>query len=212
VPEVVLEKMRGWMTEDVRRYLKTERQLTPLTVAEWELGWHPKEERLCVPIRDEAGKLVSVSGRALVRRGNEWSDDLPEDFQTPKYMHSPFSRNVILFGMHKIVPAKRVGYLTEGFFQTIFAWQCGYDNVLGRMGTHLSGAQRSLLRKWFDRLILVPDGDPAGLASVEKIKQELEGELDRIPEIVVAQMVDGKDADKISADQLKEFLGAPVSC
>jgi hypothetical protein len=209
VPESVLARMREWLTDDVRRYFRDVRQLKPLTVEEWELGWHPKEERVCIPIRDEGGKLVSVSGRALVRNADGWTDELPEDFAFPKYLHSPFSRNAILFGMHKLVPQKRVGYLFEGFFQTIFAWQCGYDNVLGRMGTHLAGAQRSLLRKWFDKLILVPDGDPAGFESVEKIAVELEQETDRIPEIIIAKMAEGCDADKISESQLKEFLGHP---
>lgn len=209
VPEAVLDKMRELIPDDVRAYLETERQLSPLTVEEWELGWHPDERRLCIPIRDADGKLVSISGRALMRSGTEWTDKLPDDFKAPKYLHSPFSRNVILYGMHKIVSTKRVGYLFEGFFQAIFSWQCGYDNVLGRMGTHLSGQQKDFLRQWFDKLVLVPDGDPAGYESVEQIQRELEQELNRIPEIVIADMVPGKDADQLDADLLREILGSP---
>jgi hypothetical protein len=210
VAEPILEKMRGWMTDEVREYLSGDRQLKPLTVEEWELGWHPKESRLCIPVRDRDGKLVSISGRALVRDSEgKWTDKLPRDFPAPKYLHSPFSRNTILYGMHKLVPSKRVGYLFEGFFQAIFSWQCGYDNVLARMGTHLSGQQRDMLRSWFDKLILVPDGDPAGYDSVAKLQVELEQELDRIPEIVVAKMEIGKDADSCDEDLLKQILGSP---
>lgn len=210
VPEAVLEKMRERMTDDVRSYLRHGRGLHPLTVENWELGWHPGEDRLCVPIRDRDGKLVSVSGRALVRDDNgNWTDDLPEEFPSPKYLHSPFSRNKILYGMDKIVTSQRVGYLFEGFFQPIFSWQCGYNNVLGRMGTHLSAQGRDMLRQWFDKLVLVPDGDHAGYQSCDQIKRELEGELNRIPEIVIAPMVEGKDADECSEDLLKELLGPP---
>jgi DNA primase len=210
VPEAVLDKMRESVPDDVRAYLRDARGLHPLTVENWELGWHPAEDRLCVPIRDREGKLVSVSGRALVRDENgNWTDHLPDGFLAPKYLHSPFSRNKILYGMDKIVPSQRVGYLFEGFFQPIFSWQCGYNNVLGRMGTHLSAQGRDMLREWFDKLVLVPDGDHAGYQSCAQIKRELEGELNRIPEIVIAPMVEGKDADECSADLLKELLGPP---
>ncbi len=77
------------------------------------------------------------------------------------------------------------------------------------MGTHLSGQQKDMLREWFDKLVLVPDGDPAGYKSVEKIRTELEQEMNRIPEIVVAEMPEGYDADQCPSDLLKEILGSP---
>lgn len=206
VPEAVLEQMREWMTDDVWTFLTKKRGLSEAAVNTWELGWMPKERRVCVPIRDGEGKLVSISGRLVVRDLGRWTDKLPED-SPPKYLHSPFTRNVVLYGMDKVMDSQRVGYLFEGFFQAIFSWQCGYNNVLGRMGTHLSGQQIDYLRKHFDKLVLVPDGDKAGYESVRKITMELQQELDPIPEVVVAPMPEGKDADQLSEDQLRAVLG-----
>jgi len=208
VPESVLEQMREWLTDDVWTFLLKKRGLTEAAVNTWELGWMPSEKRVCVPIRDGGGKLVSISGRLVVRDLGRWTDKLPEN-SAPKYLHSPFTRNVVLYGMDKVLVDQRVGYLFEGFFQAIFSWQCGYNNTLGRMGTHLSGQQIDYLRKHFDKLVLVPDGDKAGYESVRKIKNELAQELDPIPEVVIAPMPEGRDADQLSADELTEALGPP---
>ena len=210
VPEPILVKMQAYLDYDpeVLDFLTLKRKIKLLTAKEWELGWAPDERRLCVPIRDGSGKLVSISGRLLVRdiEGN-WTDDLPED-SPPKYLHSPFSRNVVLYGMDKVI-SNRVGYLFEGFFQAIFSYQCGYNNVLGRMGTHLSGAQKDYLAEHFDKLVLVPDGDEAGYKSVEKIEKELQAELGGVKEIVVAPMPEGFDADQLTEDHLRQVLGPP---
>jgi len=211
VPEDVLKRMVSDMPTKVLEHLIHNRNLTRQTVVEWELGWHPIERRIGVPIRDEEGKLVSISGRA--------HDD---SFQGPKYIHSPFKRDRVLFGEHRHDPGNRTGYLFEGFFQVIYSWQCGYRNVLANMGTHLSMQQASKLVRWFDRLVIVPDGDVPGRQAAEKnasLLRELElpgrpfdppGQdetMFKIAEVIVTNMPDGKDADSLKKDKLRTFLG-----
>jgi len=201
VAEETLAKMIASMTPKVHDFLTREpqhllgikgRRLDPLTVTEWELGWHPHQRRIAIPIRDEAGKLVSISGRSF-----------DEDSRGPKYLHSPFKRDRVLFGEHRRDPAVRSGFLFEGFFQTIYSWQNGYINVLARMGTHLSRQQTEKLMKWFDHLTIVPDGDKAGLESAQQIESDLKQNLD----VTVVGMVKGKDADSLASPVLISLLG-----
>lgn len=201
VPDDVLKQMIKDMPDDIRTYLMREpdkingvtgRHLDALTISEWELGWHRLKGRICIPIRDENGKLVSVSGRKYDEQG--WG---------PKYLHSPFKRDRVLFGSHRLNKEIKKGYLTEGFFQTIRLAQLGFHNPLGRMGSHLSKQQASLLEGWFDHLIIVPDGDKAGHESAEIARRMLEN---RIEKIDIAEMPKGEDADSLKPSVLRALL------
>lgn len=205
VPAHVLEEMIKDIPSHVVDYLMRPedpvrkikgRGLDPLTISEWELGWHRLKGRICIPIRDETGKLVSISGRKF--SDDEWG---------PKYLHSPFKRDRVLFGSHRVNKDIRKGYLTEGFFQTIRLAQLGYPNPLGRMGSHLSNQQAEMLAEWFDHLVIVPDGDQAGYDSAKVAEERLRG---RIETVEIADMPKGKDADSLDPDRLQEILG-PVS-
>jgi hypothetical protein len=203
VPESLLLEMRKAMTDEVRAYLMEPvgkksgeggRGLNEETIEAWELGWHPGERRICIPIRDEDGNLVSISGR---RFSIEESDKR-------KYLHSPFKRDRILFGAHKRQPELRKGYLVEGFFHVIYAWCHGYRNFVARMGTHLSNQQASKLVEWFDHLVIVPDGNKAGSDSAELIAGSLWGRIDKVE---IASLPSRKDIDELDPDQLRDVLG-----
>lgn len=215
VPEDVLRQMISDMPDYVREYLTRRsdplmgvdgRGLEPLTVTEWELGWHRVQRRICIPIRDEDGKLVAVSGRAF------------DDNARPKYLHSRFKRDRVLFGEHRHDASIRSGFLFEGFFQTIYSWQYGYANVLARMGTHLSRQQATKLVLWFDHLTIVPDGDKAGREAAERDRRTLSdlsydfktgeaGTVSRIEQIDIADMPNKMDADTLKPDVLRAVLG-----
>jgi hypothetical protein len=192
VPEEVLQKMIADLPEAVLTYLKTERRLDPLTIAEWELGWHAMKGRICIPIRNEEGKLIAVSGRKFDEQA--WG---------PKYLHSRFKRDRVLYGEHRVNKAIRKGYLLEGFFQVIRLAQHGYVNPLARMGTHLSKQQAAKLVEWFDHLVIVPDGDKAGMDSAMLIREQLK---DQIETIEIPDMPKGKDADSLSPKRLPEIV------
>lgn len=205
VPESTIKKMIADMPEKVRSYLTREpnkglgikgRNLNLETVVDWELGWHPLQRRICIPIRDEGGKLVAISGRKF--------DD---DMKGPKYMHSRFKRDRVLFGEHRHVKEIRVGYLFEGFYQVMFTSQLGYKNALARMGTHLSRQQTEKLVNWFDHVIIVPDGDKAGRDSAERIAHD----LSVLMFTTVTGMPRGKDADTLNPAELIELLGPPIT-
>jgi len=234
VPESVLAKMVADMPVHVLRYLTRPddpihgtpgRGLTKQAVVTWELGWHQRDQRVCIPIRDEDGKLVAISGRvfddsvcaycrvSLPQNGKDCLECGKR--QPPKYLHSRFKRDRVLYGEHLRDTHNRTGYLFEGFFQAIYSWQCGYANTLARMGTHLSNHQAKKLVQWFDHLVIVPDGDKAGRDAAERDRRTLQdlsfddgqGKVRRIERINVVDMPNKRDADTLTPADLRKRLG-----
>jgi DNA primase len=200
VPVSVLKQMQVDMTPEVMALLQSTdyrrkgRGLTPETIKTWGLGWHPGKRRICIPIWDEKGKLVSISGRAF-----------DESVPGPKYLHSPFRRDWVLYGEHRIDKQSRTGYLFEGFFQVMAANQAGYKNTVAPMGSSLSSDHSEKIIRWFDLLIIGADGDKAGKLFAEKVSNDLGSAL----KVVIAQMPSGKDADNVGQVRLIEKLGPP---
>lgn len=239
VPENVLKRMLADMPDHVRDFLTRDdnpimgvkgRGLAPLTVTEWELGWHKFKGRIAIPIRDEDGKLVSISGRTFnddvcsYCKGEVKKSECLQcgKRQPPKYLHSPFKRDRVLYGEHRHDTSIRSGYLLEGFFQVMATWQNGYANALARMGSHLSRQQAEKLVRWFDHLTIVPDGDKAGRDAAERDRQTLlslefpgrpfdppskNGDVFKIAKIDIADMPNKKDADSLESSVLCGILG-----
>ncbi len=179
--------------KQILQHLHEQRHLSQTAVDYWELGYSRKTHRLIVPIRARDGRLVAMSGRAL------------RESARAKYLHTRgFKRDHVLYGEDKVVPG-RVGYLHEGFFACIYAWQFGYTNNVARMGTHLSGYQEDRLVEWFSRLVIVPDGDKPGLDSAAEIYDRVQH---RIP-TTVAPMPFGSEVDRLSENELRKVMGSP---
>lgn len=186
LPETLLAEFQP-IPERVQSYLRN-RGLYDSTIQAWELGYHPGANRLSIPIRDVEGNLVALSGRAM---GD----------QQPKYLHSKFKRDLVLYGKHMSEDSD-TAYLCEGFFQAISIWQLGRRGVLARMGTHLSKHQEKIILDGFKELVIVPDGDKAGYESAELISERMR---DRIS-VRVVDMPSGFDADTLPEHALRELL------
>ena len=184
--ESLLDQFKD-MPDNIRKYLR-DRGMLDKTIDKWELGYSKQQRRISIPIRNEGGELVAISGRAY-------------GSHQPKYLHSKFHRNVVLYGEHLIEPGKEC-YLVEGFFQALAIDQAGYPNALARMGTHLSKWQKQKIDRCFNKLVIVPDGDDAGMESAHKIYQEMK---DTMP-CQIVDMPPGKDADSLELGQLHEVL------
>ncbi len=177
-------------------YLKG-RGLETNSIAEWELGFSPDKYgviryliergfstedilssgiavntgkeifdrfygRIIFPIRDITGRIVSFSGRVL-REGE------------PKYLNGPdtriFKKSEVLFGLDKAKSyARKEGYMyvVEGYMDTILMHQAGYKNTVAVMGTSMSEEHVKKVYRFVKRVILIPDGDEAGIISAEK--------------------------------------------
>lgn len=189
LPEVDLQQF-SVLPDHVMQHIFEKHRVTRETAEEWELGYHPEKQRIVIPIRNRDGALVALSGRYCGPRE-----------VNAKYLHSHFDRNLHLYGEHRVEHHRR-GYLFEGFFVAIYAWQCGYRNVLARMGTHLSSQQEQKLVEYFSDLVIVPDGDSPGYTSARAIYERLRH---RLP-TKIAPVPMGAQLDELSPTQVREVL------
>ena len=88
----------------------------------------------------------------------------------PKYLNSPeseiFNKRALLYGMHwaknAIRKADRV-FIVEGYFDVIRLMLCGIEEAVAPMGTAMTEAQATLVRKYTRTAYLLYDSDQAGL-------------------------------------------------
>lgn len=133
--------------------------------------------RLMVPIRDPDGRTVGFGARTLDPAG------------LPKYLNSPqtavFDKGRLLFGLdlgRRHIREARQVVIVEGYMDVIQAWQAGFRNVVGQMGTALTPDQLQLLKRYTKRFVLALDGDSAGqkatLRSLQVARETLDHEVE----------------------------------
>lgn len=149
--------------------------------------------RLVFPIWDSAGRVVAFTGRALAAD------------EQAKYLNSPetelYHKSDVLFGLDRAKDAIRTrgfALLVEGQMDLIHAHQAGYTNAIALSGTAFTEAHANLIKRYAENLLLVLDGDSAGLTATAKAAQiALRSGL----KIKAARMPNGQDpADVITAD------------
>lgn len=118
--------------------------------------------RLMFPIKDVAGNVVAFGGRAL--------DDNPA-----KYINSPetqcYRKSRVLYALHEAREAmKREKYaiLVEGYFDVLRCFDAGIENAVAACGTALTAEQAGLLKRYVPEVVLVYDGDAAGIQAAMK--------------------------------------------
>lgn len=214
VPELrqIPEKNYAPFSEMVSPYF-LKRGLTEETCRAWGLGDDPRRKRALFAIRDRDGRLFGISGRLYeeVCCGvpySEFEKNCPKcgRKKQPKYLHSKgFRKGLILYGEHMIDLKIRVGIVVEGNIDPIAVWQAGYRNPVAIMGSEPSRTQCEKLVGFFDRLVVVPDGDAAGREMGRKTEKLL-GK--RMP-VVVKFPPDGKDPANLGVGGLERLLGKP---
>lgn len=150
--------------------------------------------RLMFPIRDNAGRVVAFTGRALA------ADDVA------KYLNSPetelYHKSEILFGMDRAKDAVRTrGFtlLVEGQMDVLLAHQAGFRNAVALSGTALSERHLALMKRYSDNLMLVLDADSAGLKATARAAELALRQGLRVKAVALPS---GKDpADLIGEDQ-----------
>ena len=115
--------------------------------------------RVVFPIRSMAGRIQGFGGRIL-----------SSDTKTAKYLNSPeskiYNKSKILYGIYeakKEIAKEDVCYLVEGYTDVIQMYQKGIKNIVSSSGTALSIEQIQLIRRLTSNIIVLFDGDAAGL-------------------------------------------------
>jgi len=124
------------------------------------------DARLVFPIRDPQGRVVAFGGRILGEG-------------EPKYINSPetelFHKGRMLFGLDRLSGHKRGDpiLVVEGYTDVIVPAQAGLGGVVATLGTSLTPDHARLLSRYGDQVVLIYDGDRAGLAAAERGVQVL---------------------------------------
>lgn len=191
IEEHVLESMAP-LSQEALEYLLKERQLLASTVTDWGLRWHPQTRRIAIPIRDYKGRLVGISGRTI------------SPTVRPKFIHSEgYNRDRYLYGEHKLLESgSGTGIVVEGFFDAMHLWQNGYKAV-AILGSYPSKMQVEKMVRFFGDIVVLPDGDTAGMDAAERVRDALKH---RMP-VRIAPMQKGLDPDDLSPLDLAEALG-----
>lgn len=164
--------------------------------------------RIIFPINEITGRICGFGGRTL-------SED---DSKQPKYMNSPespvFDKKSVLYGLYHSkseIGRKRKAVLVEGYMDFIKLYANGIRNVVATLGTAFTNEHARLLRRFCEEVVIVYDGDTAGIRSAVRageilLEQEISSSICRIP--------DGLDPDDYleehGSESLVELIAAAV--
>ena len=163
--------------------------------------------RAIFPWFNVSGKVVAFGGRKL---------DAATKGVQQKYVNSPdseiYHKERELYGIYqakKAIVKEDCVYMVEGYTDVIAMHQCGLENVVANSGTALSNYQIKLLRRFTSNIVLLYDGDEAGIHAAMRGTDML---LAEGMNIKVLLLPDGDDPDsfarKHTAQQFKEYIEA----
>ena len=119
-----------------------------------------------------------------------------------KYVNSPdseiYHKERELYGLYqgkKAIAKEDCVYMVEGYTDVIAMHQCGLENVVANSGTALSKYQIKLLRRFTPNIILLYDGDEAGIHAAMRGTDMLLAEGMKVK---VLLLPDGDDPDSFS--------------
>ena len=161
--------------------------------------------RVIFPWFNVSGKVVAFGGRLLDARTKGVQQ---------KYVNSPdseiYHKERELYGLYqgkKAIAKEDCVYMVEGYTDVIAMHQCGLENVVANSGTALSKHQIKLLRRFTPNIILLYDGDEAGIHAAMRGTDMLLAEGMKVK---VLLLPDGDDPDSFSrkhtASEFKAYI------
>ncbi len=152
--------------------------------------------RVIFPIADQIGRTVAFGARRI------------DEEDTPKYLNSPetllFDKSATLFGLKqglRSIQQSRTAIVTEGYTDVIACHQAGFTNVVATLGTALTPKHATILRRLCDSIVLLFDGDEAGMSAADRATEVF---LTEPVDVKIAILPGGQDPD----DLLKSEGGA----
>ena len=155
--------------------------------------------RAIFPWLSVSGKVVAFGGRVLDTRTKGVSQ---------KYVNSPdsiiYHKERELYGLYqakKAIAKEDCVYMVEGYTDVISMHQCGIENVVANSGTALSIHQIRLLHRFTSNIVLLYDGDAAGVhAALRGTDMLLEEEMN----VKVLLLPEGDDPDSFARNHTAE--------
>lgn len=152
-------------------------------------------DRVMFPVHTLSGKVIAFGGRTLNMANKKIA----------KYINSPeseiYTKGNELYGIYfakQAIVKADCCFLVEGYTDVISMHQAGVENVVASSGTALTPGQIRLIHRFTDNIIVLYDGDMAGIkASLRGIDMLLEEGLN----VKVVLLPDGEDPDSFARQQ-----------
>ena len=161
--------------------------------------------RAMFPWISVSGNVVAFGGRVLDQRTKGVNQ---------KYVNSPdsviYHKDHELYGIYqakKAIGKEDYVFMVEGYTDVISMHQCGIENVVANSGTALSVHQIHLLHRFTSNIVLLYDGDDAGIHAALRGTDML---LAEGMNVKVLLLPDGDDPDsfarKHTADDFRKYV------
>jgi DNA primase len=158
-------------------------------------------DRVIFPIRDERGRTVGFGGRVLEGDG-------------PKYLNTPetrlYQKSAVLYGIdlaRAAIGQKDRVIVVEGYMDVLSLHQAGFTEAIATCGTALTAEHLERIRRLTRNVVLLLDGDEAGLRAAEKaLPLFLGGGI--LPWRL--ELPDAKDPDELVREQGPEAMEAAL--
>ncbi|MBM3493385.1 MAG: DNA primase [Armatimonadetes bacterium] len=216
MPETAEKWQIGYATEmwdGLASYLQGRRM--DLRVAEKAGLVHPRRTgdyfdafrgRIIFPILDDQQRIVGFGGRAM---GDE----------QPKYLNTGetpvFAKSRLLYGLpfaRKHMAEQGRALLMEGYTDVISAHQAGFTAAVATLGTSLTTEHAKRLARLAPLVVVVYDGDSAGIKAALRAAVELEKES---VQVRITPLPAGDDPDSLiragHPDRLKRAIDSAVT-
>jgi len=159
-------------------------------------------ERGIFPIHSYSGKIIGFGGRSFNSEAKS------------KYLNSGetliYDKSKVLYGLHlskQSISRANKCYIVEGYTDVISMYQNGIENVVSASGTALGVAQINLVKRSTNNIVLLFDGDNAGVkATIRSINLCLKMDIN----VKIISFPKGEDPDsyskKLTTNQFEDFL------
>ncbi len=152
-------------------------------------------DRFVFELHDAQGRLVGYAGRSI-------------DDSDPKYLlpssKKGFQKRHLLWNFHRemkeIGPDEAV-VIVEGFFDALRVKEVGYP-CIALLGSSLTEEQEELITNYFNRVILLLDGDEAGRAGTDDCLRR----LGRKVFVKALTLQEGQQPDSMSREEVVTVL------
>ncbi len=195
-----------WLQGQARGKFKPEQLVAARLIAQRDNGpgyYDHFVDRVLFPIRNERGQAVGFGGRIL-----------PGSTHPAKYWNSPesvvFQKSKLVFALDAArdeIRKTETALICEGYTDVIACHQFGVKNAVATLGTALTDQHVTILKRFARKVVLVYDGDAAGMAAAERV---LERFIVQDVDLRILTLPGGQDPDEFLADKGAEALRALV--
>ena len=152
-----------------------------------------------------SGQVIGFGGRVLDARTKGVSQKYVNSSDSEVY--HKLQELYGLFQAKKQIAKEKLVYMVEGYTDVLSMHQCGIENVVANSGTALNDAQIHLLKRFTENIILIYDGDEAGIHAAIRGTDML---LAQNMNVKVLILPDGHDPDSFSrqhsAQEFKDYV------